>query len=154
IQPALTQGGLMNQSISNRTEGSGSDRNILWLAYILHGLAFFNGVTAIAGAIINHIKYAEGGDAIIASHHRWLLRTFWCALPWAVLCSRLACVFFGLLGSGIVAICFVYRFVRGVLALVDNRAMPMPAGANHRGSPSEDPWPRCKRGLSVRRLHA
>ncbi|HLQ84524.1 MAG TPA: hypothetical protein VK110_00080 [Salinisphaeraceae bacterium] len=126
----------MNQSISNRTAGSGSDRNILWLAYILHGLAFFNGVTAIAGVIINHIKYAEGGDAIIASHHRWLLRTFWYSLLWAVICIPLAFVFIGFIGFGIVAIWFIYRLVRGVLALVDNKAMPMPAGANHHGSSS------------------
>lgn len=117
----------MAQSTQYPTTDNERERNILWAAYILHVLSIFTvWLTSVAGVVINHIKYAESDDPVLASHHRWLLRTFWFALLWNLICIPLAFFFIGFIGFVIVAIWFVYRLVRGVLALVDHKPMPMP----------------------------
>src|SRR5690625_884884 len=97
------------------------ERKIVWAAYILHAVSFFTGgLSSIAAVIINHIKYAESHDPLIASHHRWMLRTFWFALLWAAICIPLAIFLIGFVGFAIVTVWIIYRLVRGILALVDN----------------------------------
>jgi len=116
------------------TPPADNERTILWVAYGLHALVFFSaGLATIAGVIINHIKYAESDNHIVASHHRWLLRTFWFGLLWCIVCIPLLFVMIGFAGLGIIAIWYVYRLVRGFLALVDNQPMPMPADLSHDG---------------------
>lgn len=114
------------------------ERNIVWVAYILHAVSFFTGgLSSIAAVIINHIKYAETRDPLIASHHRWMLRTFWFVLLWAAICIPLMFVFIGFVGGAIVTIWFIYRLVRGILALVDSNPMPMPATLRYRGDATD-----------------
>ena len=38
------------------------ERNVLLVTYVLYGLGFFNGITAIAGVIINHVKMRDCRD--------------------------------------------------------------------------------------------
>lgn len=103
------------------------DRNVLMVTYVLYALGFFFGVSAIAGVIINHIKLGECEERFAYSHHRWLMRTFWFALLWFVVCSALTVVFIGFIGYGILTIWYIYRLVRGALALAEQRPLPMPA---------------------------
>ena len=102
------------------------ERNVLLVTYVLHGLAFFAGVTAIAGVIINHVKIGDRRDGVAWTHHRWLMRTFWFGVLWSLVCLVLAGVGIGLVGYVVLWIWFVYRIVRGVLAFAEHRAMPAP----------------------------
>ena len=103
------------------------DRNVLLVTYVLYALGFFFGVSAIAGVIVNHIKLRECEDRFAYSHHRWLMRTFWFALLWFVVCSVLTVVFIGFIGYAILTVWYAYRLIRGALALAEHRALPMPA---------------------------
>ncbi|MES1932397.1 hypothetical protein T35B1_07301 [Salinisphaera shabanensis T35B1] len=100
------------------------ERNVLLVTYVLYGLGFFSGITAIAGVIINHVKMNDCRDRIAYSHHRWLMRTFWFTVLWSLVCLVLSTVMIGFLGYVILWIWGMYRFIRGVLAFAEHRAMP------------------------------
>jgi uncharacterized membrane protein len=61
---------------------------------------------------------------------RWMIRTFWWTIAWFVIiaipAALLTMVTFGLLGFLFVlpAVWFLYRMIRGLLALNDGRPMP------------------------------
>lgn len=102
------------------------ERNVLLVTYILYGLGFFFVVTAIAGVIINHVKLRECEDTSAWSHHRWLMRTFWFALLWSLVCTALIPVVVGLVGYAVLWLWCLYRVVRGALAFAEHRPMPVP----------------------------
>ena len=103
------------------------ERNVLLVTYVLYGLAFFSGISAIAGVIINHVKIADRRDGIAWTHHRWLMRTFWFSVLWALVCLVLSSVAIGLLGYVVLWIWGLYRVIRGVLAFAEHRPMPAPS---------------------------
>jgi uncharacterized membrane protein len=100
------------------------ERNVLLVTYVLYGLGFFNGLTAVAGVIINHVKMRDCRDPVAYSHHRWLMRTFWFTVLWSLICLVLVYIVVGFLGYAILWVWGVYRFIRGVLAFAEHRAMP------------------------------
>ena len=55
-------------------------KNMAMAVYVLNLLAFFNGVTAIFGAIIAYVKRNDAAGTIYASHFQQQLRVFWIAL--------------------------------------------------------------------------
>ena len=75
------------------------------------------------------MKRSEVRDTWLESHFRWQIRTFWFGLLWVGLCALFV---IGTLGIGIliawlpllvVSVWFVYRVVRGWLALKERRQM-------------------------------
>ena len=91
--------------------------------------AFLTGWPSIIAVILNYVKRSDVRGTWLESHFRWQIRTFWFGLLWISLC-----LFFVLatLGIGIliawvpmafVSLWFIYRIVRGWLALNDGRLM-------------------------------
>jgi uncharacterized membrane protein len=91
--------------------------------------AFLTGWPSIIAVILNYAKRSEARGTWLESHFRWQIRTFWFGLLWISLC-----VFFiiATLGVGIliawlpmafVGLWFIYRIVRGWIALGDGRPM-------------------------------
>lgn len=101
-------------------------RNLLLITYILFGLSLINGLTAIAGVIISHIKVGEVTDPMLQSHYRWLIRTFWWGLVGGIVGMVLTWIFIGFLILVAVFIWYVFRLVKGFLRFND-------------GQPIEDP---------------
>lgn len=124
----------MNEIIEDRPtpgseggdHGNEGERNVVIIAYILHACAVFTGLTAIVGVIINHLKVNDTDSAFIRSHHRWMLRTFWWGLLWSLICGVLTLIFIGLIGYAILAVWWIYRIVRGLLAFAERRQLPLP----------------------------
>jgi uncharacterized membrane protein len=105
--------------------GSGlSDRNLAFLSYGLHLLGAFNGLSSIVALVINYIKRDEVSPEL-ASHHRWMIRTFWWGLFWCVISLVLALVLVGFLVYFVVVVWWIYRHVRGLLALSENKPLPV-----------------------------
>lgn len=114
---------LMAPSESSAIEHS--ERNVLLIVYVLYGLGCFFFLTAVAGVIVNHIKMGElERHGFAWSHHRWLMRTFWFAMLWSVVCLILIPVVVGVIGYGILWLWCFYRFIRGVVTFADRRPMP------------------------------
>ena len=91
--------------------------------------AFLTGWPSIIAVILNYIKRSEVRGTWLDSHFRWQIRTFWFGLLWISLCLLFI---IGTLGIGIiiawlpiliVSVWFIYRVVRGWLALNDGRPM-------------------------------
>jgi uncharacterized membrane protein len=91
--------------------------------------AFLTGWPSIIAVIVNYVKRSEARGTWLESHFRWQIRTFWFGLLWISLC-----IFFVLVTLGIglliawipivfVSLWFIYRIVRGWMALNNNRPM-------------------------------
>ena len=91
--------------------------------------AFLFGWPSIIAVIINYVKRGDVRGTWLETHFRWQIRTFWFGLLWVALCGLfvLLTIGFGLLvvwiPLGFVALWFIYRIVRGWMALSSGRPM-------------------------------
>jgi uncharacterized membrane protein len=91
--------------------------------------AFLTGWPSIIAVILNYVKRSEVLGTWLESHFRWQIRTFWFGLLWASLCVLFVVLTLGIgiviawLPLAILGLWFVYRIVRGWLALRDGRPM-------------------------------
>ena len=95
-------------------------------------IAPFFGVLGIVAVIIAYVRRAEAAGTWLASHYRWLIRTFWFSLLWAMV-GGLVLVTLGLILIGIpiafgiwiaATIWVIYRLVRGYALFKDTKAIP------------------------------
>ena len=67
----------------------------------------------------------------MSSHWRWQLRSFWFAALWLLVAGLLLLTLIGIPAAFMVVVgtglWVLYRVIRGWLALLDRRAMPVPA---------------------------
>ena len=122
-----------------------SDSIVTWthVIYLLHAFSLLTGIlgaSTVVGAfligwpsiiavILNYVKRSEARGTWLASHFDWQIRTFWFGLLWVSLCVLFI---IGTLGIGIliawlplgfITVWFIYRIIRGWLALNDRRPM-------------------------------
>jgi uncharacterized membrane protein len=90
------------------------------------------GIIGIIGVIICYVKRDDAAGTWLASHFRWLIRTFWFSLLWAVI-GWVVLLTLGLILIGIpiailiwavAALWVIYRVVRGYLAFNDSKPIP------------------------------
>lgn len=91
--------------------------------------AFLTGWPSLIAVIINYVTRDRARGTWLESHWRWQLRTFWFAVVWALLSGVLFVTLIGIpfalaliLGTGLWVL---YRVVRGWLALVDRKGLPV-----------------------------
>jgi uncharacterized membrane protein len=91
--------------------------------------AFLTGWPSIIAVILNYVKRGDARGTWLESHFRWQIRTFWFGLLWMSLCLVFVVGTFGLgiiiawLPMVLIGIWFIYRIVRGWIALNDGREM-------------------------------
>ena len=91
--------------------------------------AFLTGWPSIIAVILNYVKRSEVRGSWLESHFRWQIRTFWYGLLWVGLCVLFVVMTLGIglliawLPLAIVGIWFIYRVVRGWMALREGRPM-------------------------------
>jgi uncharacterized membrane protein len=122
-----------------------SDSLVTWtqVVYALHGFslatgiigtativgAFLTGWPSIIAVILNYLKRSEARGTWLESHFRWQIRTFWFGLLWISLCILFIIATLGIgllvawLPMALVGLWFVYRIVRGWVALAAGRPM-------------------------------
>src|SRR5688572_19332436 len=135
----------MNEVIGGAVAGEPSSSLKTWTnaIYALHAFslltgilgaatvvgAFLTGWPSIIAVILNYVKRSEVRGTWLDSHFRWQIRTFWFGVLWVGLCMLFILVTLGLgalvawLPIGIVGLWFIYRIVRGWMALRDRRMM-------------------------------
>ena len=90
---------------------------------------FLTGWPSIIAVILNYVKRGDVRGTWLESHFRWQIRTFWFGLLWISLCVLFIIMTLGIgiliawLPIGLVGVWFIYRIVRGWLALNDRRQM-------------------------------
>ena len=68
-------------------EPSSTEYSAAWVAYALQATGVFGFVLGpLIGLLISYVRRDAAGAGFIASHHRWLIRTFWWTLAWYLLC--------------------------------------------------------------------
>ena len=91
--------------------------------------AFLTGWPSIIAVILNYVKRSDVRGTWLESHFRWQIRTFWFGLLWVALCIAFVILTLGIgiliawVPIGMVSIWFVYRIVRGWLALRDRKLL-------------------------------
>jgi uncharacterized membrane protein len=91
--------------------------------------SFLVGWPSIIAVIMNYVKRGEARGTWLESHFRWQIRTFWFGFLWISLCLLFVLGTFGIgiliawLPMILVGVWFIYRVVRGWLALNDGRPM-------------------------------
>lgn len=112
------------------------------LAYLLFGIAAvvalvssgfpaiapLMGLIGIVGLIVAYVKRDEARGTWVASHLRWLIRTFWFSLIWGIVGGVFALTIIGLVIAipiwAIASIWVLYRVIRGYLLFKDNQPLP------------------------------
>jgi len=100
-----------------------SDRTMAVVCYVLHLVGSVAGVTSIVGLILNYVK-RDAYDELFDSHHAWMIRSFWWAILWCVLGLVTLVIGVGFVILGVAWIWYVYRHVRGLIALLNGEPMP------------------------------
>lgn len=101
-----------------------SHKNLALIGYILQALGVVTGVAALAGLILNYIKRSEVQGTFVASHFTWQIKTFWFALLGMFVGLLLSVLGIGVIIVFAVGIWYIYRIVKGWLALNDGRELP------------------------------
>jgi uncharacterized membrane protein len=100
-----------------------SDRTLAVVAYALHLFGAIAGIPSIAGLIINYMK-RDGYDELFDSHHAWMIRSFWWAILWCVLGLVTLVIGVGVVILVLAWLWYVYRHVRGLIALINGEPLP------------------------------
>ena len=98
-------------------------KDLAQLVYILQALSLVVGLTAVAAVIINYLKRDEVRGTYLESHFNWQIKTFWWMLAGVVVGWLLTLVLVGFLILLLVWIWYIYRIVKGWLALNDGRGL-------------------------------
>jgi uncharacterized membrane protein len=102
-------------------------RTLVLICYLLHLVGAVTGVLSLVGLVLNYLKMGVSPPEF-DTHHRWMIRTFW----WAVMFSLLGGMLYitvlmipvAALLWLVVWIWYLYRHIKGLLALLDRRPMP------------------------------
>jgi uncharacterized membrane protein len=120
---------------------------LIQLAHVIYGLHAFSAVTGLVGTatvvgafltgwpsiiavVLNYAKRSEVRGTTLESHFSWQIRTFWYAFAWVLIGVILAVTLIGIPVSFAIffatGLWVLYRIVRGWLALLDRKPMPVP----------------------------
>lgn len=96
-------------------------------AYVLHLMGAVIALPSIIGLVLNYVLQ-DDATPLVRTHHAWMIRTFWWALGLTVITWILWITLIGIplafiMGCGI-WLWWMYRHIRGLVRLVDLRAMP------------------------------
>ena len=99
------------------------DRTLAVVAYALHLFGVIAGIPSIVVLIINYVKRNDY-DELFDSHHSWMIRSFWWAILWCVLGFVTLVIGVGFVIFFLAWLWYIYRHVRGLLALLNGEPMP------------------------------
>jgi uncharacterized membrane protein len=102
-----------------------SNATLAAVVYVLYFLAYFTGITAIAGAIMAHLQ-VDSAEPMLQTHFRFQIRTFWIGLLYVFLGVILAMKGIGILLLIWWLIWSLVRNTKGFLALNENKAIENP----------------------------
>jgi uncharacterized membrane protein len=94
--------------------------------------AFVFSVPSIIAVVLSYLKRSEAAGTYLASHYRWLIRTFWFSFMWGVLGAIIFFVLLIIVIGPIIAIAIwivttiwvLYRLIRGYMLFKDSKPVP------------------------------
>lgn len=114
------------------TTPGGPQQSLVKLTHVIYALdaaSLFIGLTGIVAIVMAYLKRDEARGSFLESHYTWIIRTFWIGLAGAIVGGATMWMFgLGMIIVGAVIVWYVYRIVKGWLALNDGKALPNPEG--------------------------
>ena len=99
-----------------------SDVALAMSIYVLYGIGYFTGISALIGVVMAHVK-VEDADPVMRSHYQFQIRTFWIGFLYITIGFALSLV---LIGIPILIWWFVWSLIRIVKgAIAANEARPI-----------------------------
>ena len=103
-----------------------SDNTLAIVVYLLYGVGYFTGISALIGVIIAHVKIGDA-DPLLRTHYQFQIRTFWIGILYLAIGIVLTVVVIGVLVLLWWFIWSLVRNVKGLLALNENKPIQNPA---------------------------
>lgn len=116
------KGDPMNNLTKTETEIA-SLKQFNQITYILYLVGYIVGFTRLVAIIMNYIKRDDMRGTWLESHVDYQIKTFWISLVGYIVGGLLAVVFIGFVIILITFIWDVYRFIKGLMALNDNKSI-------------------------------
>ncbi|RQO33295.1 hypothetical protein DBR37_13870 [Herminiimonas sp. KBW02] len=107
-----------------------SAKNLAWWLYLGHAasLVFSLGAFSFIPLIINYVKREDAANTFVYSHHSWQIRSFWWYLVWMAVGGLLFMTIIGIPAAfllwTVAWIWKLYRLIKGIVDLNDNKPMP------------------------------
>ena len=107
-----------------------SAKNLAWWLYLGHAasLVFSLGAFSFIPLIINYVKREDSVNTFVYSHHGWQIRSFWWYLVWMAVGGVLFMTIVGIPAAFLLwAVAWLwklYRLIKGIVDLNDNKPMP------------------------------
>lgn len=105
---------------------SDNGRTAVVITYILHLVGACTGLLSIVALIINYVVKDDHGE-LMASHHEWMIRTFWYTLLAFVVCVGLVITIIGIPLAWLLGLAawiwYIYRHIKGLIELSSDKPM-------------------------------
>jgi len=112
--------------MSQSQENESDERMLVLITYILHLIGSVTALPSLIALLINFVK--RSAMPPFDSHHRWMMRTFWWTILWLILSGIFVALVvtapLGWIIGGVAWLWWIYRHVRGLIALLNNSALP------------------------------
>jgi uncharacterized membrane protein len=102
-----------------------SDDTLAAAVYLLYGVGYFTGISALIGVIIAHVK-VDDAEPVLRSHYRFQIRTFWIGLLYLAIGIPLCVALIGIPILGWWFIWSLIRIVKGILLLTEHKPIVNP----------------------------
>jgi uncharacterized membrane protein len=103
-------------------------RSLVLICYVLHIVGAVAAIPSLVALVLNYLKLSVVPPEF-DSHHRWMIRSFWWAMFFFLVAGMLALTVlmipFAALMAAVVWLWYIYRHVKGMLALLDGQQMPL-----------------------------
>jgi uncharacterized membrane protein len=102
-----------------------SDNALALIVYVLYGVGYFTGISALIGVIIAHVK-VDDTDPVLRSHYQFQIRTFWIGLLYLAIGFPLSIVLIGVPVLVWWLLWSLIRIVKGIMAINESRPIANP----------------------------
>jgi uncharacterized membrane protein len=102
-----------------------ADKILAVAVYLLYGVGYFTGISALIGVIIAHVK-VDDADPVMRSHYTFQIRTFWIGLLYLVIGFLLCVILIGFLVLAWWFVWSVVRIVKGAIWASENKPIANP----------------------------
>ena len=102
-----------------------SDNILAVVVYLLYGVGYFTGISALIGVIIAHVKVHDT-DPVLRSHYQFQIRTFWIGLLYLAIGIPLCMVLIGIPVLGWWLLWSLIRIIKGIMSVNEYKPIVNP----------------------------
>ena len=102
-----------------------SDNILAVVVYLLYGVGYFTGISALIGVIIAHVKVHDT-DPVLRSHYQFQIRTFWIGLLYLAIGIPLCMVLIGIPVLAWWLLWSLIRIIKGIISVNEYKPIANP----------------------------